>query len=263
MPQTRITLTTLGMSTPEHKKSSSAYFRGNTEIKNMMPKSQNTETGKALRLNQLLLASQSPRRREMVTWLNLPVQTTQADVNETRQPTESPVEMATRLARLKSRTGQEKPGDWILAADTVVDFEGIALGKPQSPQEARTILKTLRGQVHFVHTGVALRIADFDHEASCNVTTRVWMRSYSDAEIDDYVGGGDPLDKAGAYAIQHSGFAPVERLDRCYANVVGLPLCAVVALLEAQGIVLQVQIPQLCLDHFGYHCPRSDRGASL
>lgn len=199
----------------------------------------------------------------MITWLNLPVQTMPADVDETCQYTESPVEMATRLARLKSHAVQGAHSNWILAADTVVDFEGTALGKPQNPQEARTMLKTLRGRAHFVHTGVALRILDSNREILRSVTTQVWMRPYSDPEIDAYVAGGDPMDKAGAYAIQHAAFNPVTRVDWCYANVVGLPLCAVVALLEAQGIALQAQVPQLCLDHFGYHCPRPDRGASL
>ncbi len=228
-----------------------------------MSKSQNTDTTKTSMFSQLLLASQSPRRREMVTWLNLPVQTTRTEVDESGQSAESPVEMARRLAELKALTVQGNCGDWILAADTVVDFAGTALGKPQTPQEAQIMLKMLRGHAHFVHTGITLRIQDSDQKISRSVTTQVWMRSYSDVEIEAYVAGGDPMDKAGAYAIQHTGFAPVERLDWCYANVVGLPLCAVAALLESQGVKLQVAVPQLCWEHFNYHCPKPDRGTAL
>ncbi|MBN2006682.1 MAG: Maf family protein [Anaerolineae bacterium] len=199
----------------------------------------------------------------MITWLNLPVKTTQTDVDETGQPAESPVKMAARLARAKSHAIQSASNDWILAADTVVDFEGTALGKPQNVQEAQRMLKMLRGQIHLVHTSVTLRIPDLNHEALRSVTTRVQMRPYTDVEIDVYIAGGDPMDKAGAYAIQHAGFNPVIQLDRCYANVVGLPLCAVVALLEVQGITLQTEVSQLCLDHFGYRCSRPDRGVSL
>ena len=86
------------------------------------------------------------------------------------------------------------------------------------------------------------------------------MRAYTDAEIERYVAGGDPMDKAGAYAIQHHEFHPVASLARCYANVVGLPLCALVALLSDLGMAVDLDMPALCLQRFGYRCPGPDPG---
>ncbi|HNT74951.1 MAG TPA: Maf family protein [Anaerolineae bacterium] len=213
-------------------------------------------------MKPLWLASQSPRRREMITWLGVPIQTTSADVDESPFADEPPCEQAVRLAQLKAQTLATTHAAWILAADTIVDLDQTALGKPASSNEAVVMLRQLRNRAHTVHTGVALYTPK---NGVClrRVTTSVQMRAYTDAEIAAYIAGGDPLDKAGAYAIQHSGFAPAVAIDRCYANVVGLPLCAVVALLEEQGLALGLSIPALCLRHFNYRCPAPDRGIRL
>jgi MAF protein len=216
----------------------------------------------------------------MVRWLNIPFCITRPDVDEQRQTVnfpqpEPPPALATRLALLKARSIHSKGvGEWILAADTVVELDGQALGKPQDAADARRMLGRLRGRAHYVHTGLTLRKeSDLPRSAATDgatkseivsrVTTRVWMRNYTAEEIETYISDGDPLDKAGAYAIQHADFHPVARLAHCYANVVGLPLCSVSNLLRSQGVVVAVDVPALCLAHFGYRCHKIDRGIML
>ncbi len=213
---------------------------------------------------ELVLASQSPRRREMIAWLGLPVSLAGADVVEEPLEAEGPLTMTIRLARAKAYTvAANVRGAWILAADTVVDLDNVPLGKPRDPTEARAMLCSLRGRSHAVHTAVILYHPRIQQELGRCVTTQVLMRPYTDAEIAAYVASRDPLDKAGAYAIQNATFRPVARVERCYANVVGLPLCAVAALLAEWGLSLPVNIPDLCLTHFNYICPGPDTGASL
>ena len=212
----------------------------------------------------LLLASQSPRRREMITWLGLVAQTTTTDIDETPQPGEMPATLATRLARAKARAAQGNvPMQWILAADTIVDLAHRPLGKPQDQDEARSMLWQLRPRPHAVHTGVALyNPASGESLVRC-VTTRVMMRDYTINEIQAYVDSGDPMDKAGAYAIQNSTFHPVSSVERCYANVVGFPFCAIASLLRAWKVAVDTTIPELCARHFGYACPAIDEGTRL
>jgi MAF protein len=197
----------------------------------------------------------------MITWLALPVATTHTATDERAHPGESPRALATRLAARKACALDAAPdGAWVLGADTVVDMDGVSLGKPRSREEARALLARLRGRPHAVHTGVALHDPRTGSARVRSVTTRVHMRRYTDAEIEAYVASGDPMDKAGAYAIQHPGFAPVAHLDRCYANVVGLPLCAVRALLQAWDRPLPLDMLALCRRHLGYRCPAQDPG---
>ncbi|MBN2391156.1 MAG: septum formation protein Maf [Anaerolineae bacterium] len=213
---------------------------------------------------RLLLTSQSPRRREMLAWLGLPAGLTHAGVDESPHDGEQPSTTATRLAVAKVHAAEPTDDDvWILGADTVVDLNGISLGKPADPAEARAMLRQLRERSHAVHTGVALFHPRTRQLCTRRVTSTVQMRAYKNAEIETYVRSHDPMDKAGAYAIQNSAFRPVAHVDRCYANVVGFPLCAIAALLEAWSLVLTVNIPALCLAHFDYLCPRPDIGISL
>ncbi|MDX9952723.1 MAG: Maf family protein [Anaerolineae bacterium] len=215
-------------------------------------------------LDRLVLASQSPRRREMLAWLGLPFRAVEAAVNEDPLPEEAPAALALRLARAKACAGNGLAAhSLVLSADTVVELEGASLGKPADAEEAWDMLTALRGKDHAVHTGVALWNPQTDRLSLRIVTTVVTMRAYSDAEIAAYIGTGDPFDKAGAYAIQHTGFSPVARLERCYANVVGLPLCAVLALLaESAGSAPEVHALALCRARFGYTCPGPDWGES-
>jgi len=201
-------------------------------------------------------------------WLGIPIATTQADIDETPLPGEEPAHLATRLARMKARAAiASRPNTLVLTADTVVDFDCESLGKPADAAEAREMLRRLREGRHQVHTGVALACSGRpcpDGETHVRrVTTDVAMRPYTEAEIEAYIATGDPMDKAGAYAIQHREFHPVDKLQVCYANVVGLPLCAVVRLLQQAGWTLSIDVPALCYLHFGYRCPGSDAGVEV
>ncbi len=202
----------------------------------------------------------------MITWLGLPVQTARADVDETPHPGESPDALAVRLARAKAHALAPSLDDgwhFALAADTTVDLDGLSLGKPASAAEAQAMLRRLRSRTHQVHTGVALRAADGNTLIARRVTTEVRMRAYSEAEVAAYIASGDPLDKAGGYAIQHPEFQPVAQVERCYANVVGLPLCAITAMLADCGYEIAGPMADLCRRHFAYRCPVPDAGVAL
>ena len=204
----------------------------------------------------MILASSSPRRRELLSSLGTVFSIYKPDIDETYRHGETPLAYVRRLASEKAFAGGvgrllaggfPDPSDWenlVLAADTIVispDGQYI-LGKPADADEATATLRLLRGQTHTVCT--AIHLEWFSRRMSGNVQmeesaevvqTRVTMRDYSDDEIAAYIATGDPFDKAGGYAIQHAGFKPVARIDGCYNNVVGLPLCAVKRCLEALG----------------------------
>jgi len=186
----------------------------------------------------IILASASPRRRQLLAALGLAFDVIPADVDESPLPSVPPGALARRLACAKAhKVAQQFPEALVIAADTLVTVEGGILGKPTSPQEAVLMLKRLRGRRHWVYSGIALCWAAAHRQGAWVAETPVWMRSYSDEEIRRYVATGDPLDKAGAYAVQHAEFAPVARLEGCYANVVGLPLCHLYRALQAWGVV--------------------------
>jgi septum formation protein len=207
---------------------------------------------------QIVLASQSPRRRELLKLLGLSFEVTSADVDETPRSGEEPMSLARRLARAKAGAAQaEGVKGLILAADTIVTAgsgNGV-LGKPQDAAEAVRMLRDLRGRAHEVHSAITLLNTSQGRVWGDLCTSRVWMRAYSDEEIAEYVASGDPLDKAGAYAIQHTGFNPVGRLEGCFASVVGLPLCHLTRNLHAVGIRLSVSTPTVCQRHFDHRCP--------
>jgi septum formation protein len=207
----------------------------------------------------LILASSSPRRRQLLSWVGLPFDISVADIDETPFPAEDPGKYTLRLASAKAMTVAGRlpalsEADLILASDTTVSVDGDILGKPLHAQEARTMLTRLRGRTHQVFTAVALlRLNQPVLTELCVVD--VPMRRYSADEMETYIATGDPLDKAGAYAIQHSGFHPVEGLGGCYAAVMGLPLCHVLRLLAHSGLAFPNQMPQHCRAEFAYDCP--------
>jgi MAF protein len=211
--------------------------------------------------SKLYLASNSPRRRELVTLGGWDVEVLSAQVDETPLQDEGGADYVMRLAKAKvlSAARQVTIGSLIIAADTTVvdaqdDGEQI-LGKPRDADEAVHMLRGLRGHAHRVHTAISV-FSTRDGTLLCDLcTTEVPMREYSDAEIEAYVLSGDPMDKAGAYAIQHSGFHPVERIDGCYANVMGLPLCHLMLALKRLGIDPKTDVPQACQAALGYNCP--------
>lgn len=184
----------------------------------------------------LVLASASPRRQALLRLLGVPFVVRVSRVDEAPHPDEPPAAMARRLSRAKAWDVTHEVSDgWVLAADTLVVLESQVLGKPTGAAEATAMLRRLRGRAHEVITAFTLVDVTAQREHTEAVTSRVWMRDYSDAEIEAYVASGDPMDKAGAYAIQDPGFAPVARVEGCPANVMGLPVCRVERVLRAWG----------------------------
>jgi MAF protein len=191
----------------------------------------------------LILASASPRRKQILAAAGVPFEERPTDVDESPHPGEGSVTLAQRLAIEKAVVGAlAAPGLVALGADTVVALGDEPLGKPADSAEARSMLRRLRAREHTVITAVAAaRLEPGGAHArtwSRVGQTRVWMRWYSDAEIDAYVASGDPFDKAGGYAIQHPVFQPVERIEGCYLTVVGLPLLEVMQVLDEAGLAL-------------------------
>jgi septum formation protein len=188
---------------------------------------------------RLILASRSPRRRDLLATIVREFEVVPSEVDETLEvgPTS---EAVTRLAARKARAVAARVGEGVvLGADTVVVLTGDALGKPGGPGEARAMLRRLRGREHEVITAIAVVDARRGREASRAVVSRVLMADYSDAMIDTYVASGSPLDKAGAYAIQDLGGALVAHLVGSYTNVVGLPVEETRELLAAFGVPLR------------------------
>lgn len=184
----------------------------------------------------LVLASASPRRRELLSQLDIRFTVSAADIDETPQAGEAAEAYVGRLAREKARVvASRHPGAWVLAADTTVALGAELLGKPRDAEEAQAMLTRLSGRTHDVYTGVALAGR---HEETLVVRTRVTFRSLSPGEMSWYANSGEPLDKAGAYAIQGKGGFLVAGVEGSPSNVVGLPLGETVALLERAGLLL-------------------------
>jgi MAF protein len=196
----------------------------------------------------LLLASRSPRRRELVALLGLPFDVTTADVPENPLADETPAQVVTRLSQAKACASSSATtvAAIIIACDTVVALDGEILGKPRDDIEAAEMLRRLRGRAHAVYSAVTLLEPATGRTTTEVAKTQLEMRRYTDAEIAAYVASGDPLDKAGAYAIQHPGFHPVASFRGCYANVVGLPLCHLTRGLRSLGVEPPHDIPTVC-----------------
>ena len=199
------------------------------------------------KMKPILLASASPRRTDLLKLLNLDFSSFAADIDETPLPQESALELVTRLSRAKAYS-ITLHNMLVIGADTVVELpiaagtdgllanDGVEtaeiLGKPQDDADAARMLRKLRGRPHFVYTGISLNDdptwsdskPNLPEQSFC-VRSRVWMREYSDSEINAYVSSGDPLDKAAAYGVQNSVFHPIASIEGCFANVMGLPLC--------------------------------------
>ncbi|HEX2254170.1 MAG TPA: Maf family protein, partial [Thermoanaerobaculia bacterium] len=201
-----------------------------------------SDGGANLSAPRLVLASGSPRRRELLAALGLAFTVRPVDLDETPHPGERPHDYVLRLAREKA-AARALPGELVLAADTVVVLEGSGgpelLGKPSGPAEARTVLARLAGREHTVLTGVALELPDPGGGAprrhSAVAASQVAMGTLGEEEIAWYVDTGEPLDKAGSYGIQGIGALYVEEVRGNYTNVVGLPLPLVRRLLGEAG----------------------------
>lgn len=187
---------------------------------------------------KLVLASNSPRRKELLTQAGFSFDVIAADIDETPLPKESPERFAVRMAREKTvavATQQTQAGTVILAADTIVTLDGCILGKPKDDADAIAMLKSLSGRTHAVITGWALATArqEIPGQSSSYETTNVTFRTLSDAEIVAYVATGEPRDKAGAYAIQGGASAFVIAITGDRDNVIGLPVAKLTPLIKA------------------------------
>lgn len=182
------------------------------------------------RMPTLILASGSPRRRELLQMLGIAFEVRPSHIPEVQQPGEAPVAYAERLAREKALS---VPGDLVLGADTTVLLDGGLLEKPQDAADALRILRTLQGRTHEVITSVAL--AARGRVGQATDITRVTFRPADDDDLRAYIATGEPMDKAGAYGIQGYGAALVERIEGDFFGVMGLPVRLVLRLLEEAG----------------------------
>jgi septum formation protein len=174
---------------------------------------------------KLVLASQSPRRAEILRQAGIPFTVRAAEVDETPHPGEDPREYVQRLAVRKASAAASSPEETVLGADTTVVVDGEMLAKPAGAADAHRMLNLLSGRRHEVLTGICLRRAD-RLLRDCAVT-QVWFARMTPDEISAYVASGEPMDKAGGYAIQGLASKYIERIDGCYFNVVGLPVALV------------------------------------
>lgn len=179
---------------------------------------------------KLILASNSPRRAEILTKGGFSFEKRVADTDETLPANLSPAAAVETLAQRKGRAVFRAADEVVLAADTVVALDNRILGKPKDENDAKEMLRALSGHTHSVFTGVY--ITDGKREFLFHVQTRVTFYQLTDAEIDAYVQSGEPMDKAGAYGIQGRGALLVEKIDGDYLNVVGLPLAKTARILK-------------------------------
>jgi septum formation protein len=186
----------------------------------------------------LILASSSPRRRDLLSAIGLTFQVVIPEIREIPSPHETPRDFALRVAEKKAlAVGDQFPQAWVIGADTVVVLEGEILGKPRDREDAKRMLQQLADRVHIVITGYVLVKVAEDKKFAGAEETRVKLDALGEREIDWYVDTGEPLDKAGGYAIQGKGAFMVEWIEGSYTNVVGFPLCQIMRLLKDVGIV--------------------------
>ena len=178
----------------------------------------------------LILASQSPRRKELLGLFHIPFTVRVADIDETMDPSRAPYSEVARVSRLKALAVPRAPDDVVIAADTIVVCQGKVLGKPHDADEAKQMLRLLSGRDHQVMTGMT--VLRGDAAAVVTEVTDLHFRELTDKEIDAYVASGEPMDKAGAYGIQGGAALFCQRLEGDYYNVMGLPVCRLAQVLK-------------------------------
>ncbi|HWO93376.1 MAG TPA: Maf family protein [Dehalococcoidia bacterium] len=205
----------------------------------------------------LVLASASPRRRALLAELGLPFSVRAVDIDEEHAlataPSQSPLDLAMRVAAAKAEASVRHANEVVLTADTLVMLDGRPLGKPRDACEAKQMLEALRGREHVVVTGVAV-VAAAERFVEATEAT-VTMREYAADEISRYIERGEPFDKAGAYAIQDTVFAPVASYRGCYCTIVGLPLWCTRRLLRSVGLRPEAPTRAVCRA-----CPDREEG---
>jgi len=208
----------------------------------------------------LVLASNSPRREELLMLTGWSFRVLAKPVDEKVLPEDEPDIYVERTATRKAEAAVEalafRPGGErvVIACDTAVYDGRRILGKPVDREDAVEMLRNLRGRIHQVYSGlVVIDLLDGSaYKDTC--ITEVPMREYSEDEMMDYISSGDPMDKAGAYAIQHNQFCPVIDLSGCYANVMGLPLCHLTRLMVNLNIMPEITVPEACQAYLKYNC---------
>ena len=187
---------------------------------------------------KLILASASPRRREMLRMLGVAFTVLQSDVDESPRAGESPEAYALRLSEAKARAvAAVRPGRWVLGADTIVTIDGELLGKPRTPDEARGMIRKLSGRAHTVITAFTLFNSERAEPIRRAVSSQVRFKEIPDDELEWYVATDEPYDKAGGYAVQGKASVLVAEVHGSWTNVVGLPLCELVEALKGLGLV--------------------------
>ena len=172
---------------------------------------------------QIILASQSPRRRELLALLRVPFTVEVADIDETMDPSKAPYDEVARLSYEKAVAVERERDDIVIAADTIVVCDGAVLGKPKDEAQAKQMLAMLSGRAHQVMTGMT--VLRHQRAITSTTVTDIHFRALSEKEIEDYVATGEPMDKAGAYGIQGYAAPFAEHLVGDYYNVMGLPVC--------------------------------------
>ncbi len=197
----------------------------------------------------------------MVSWTGWPFQIAPSNIDESVRKDEKPEDYVRRLALEKSMAVIEgaRPGDIIIAADTIVILDDRILGKPVDAQNAFVMLESLRNRMHLVVTAIAVRLAGQQEALQDICRSDVHMRNYSNEEIEAYVSSGDPLDKAGSYAIQDPRFNPVGEFSGCYASVMGMPLCHLERTLRKLPDYQDGGMAEVCQRNLKYRCPITRR----
>lgn len=193
---------------------------------------------------RLVLASTSPRRRELLSLLRIPFDIAEPRFAEQVTHDADPLQQAKLFAEQKARSCT-LPESLVLGSDTLISFGGRVLGKPADLADAETMLRTLRGRKHTVYTAVALYETDSDRIDVSAEGVDVWMHSFTEAELRDYLRSSESLGKAGAYSIQGRGGDLIERIEGDFPAVVGLPLRLVVFMLDRRGITIPIDVDDL------------------
>jgi septum formation protein len=206
-------------------------------------------------MTSILLASNSARRRQLIHLTGWEVTYASADIDETRYPGEMARDYVTRMAREKSQAIHDRnQAENILSADTIVVDGETIYGKPADGADARSILMALRGHAHQVMTAITLIGCNGGKEIQDLCVSDVRIRSFTTGELEAYIQSGDPMDKAGAYAIQNQAFHPVEGFTGCFASVMGMPLCHLARMANKLGLTLDEDLAGKCQMALGYPC---------
>ena len=206
-------------------------------------------------MTPIVLASSSPRRIELMSWLDVPFEAISPDVNEQAIRHSSPAKLTELLAEAKAEALRESsPNSIIIGCDTVISFQGEILEKPRSVAHTREMLRLQRGNSSEIYSSICLINTATGRKAVTTKKTLFTMTSLTDSQIDQYAAAGSGLDKAGGFGIQDENGLFIKSIDGCYTNVVGLPLCEVSEILRQMSISIQPGIKEKALRKTGRAC---------